>query len=104
MDYDQRVQRDANIESKAHEVKQCIVNDGWWDNLDCFLYYTKPILNMLQVVDSNTFVLHLIYDMWNVMIESVKKIIFDHEGKNLIGASSIFFDVVHQILTHFYIV
>ncbi|KAH7545528.1 hypothetical protein FEM48_Zijuj01G0103300 [Ziziphus jujuba var. spinosa] len=24
--------RDANVESKAHEGKQCIVNDQWWDS------------------------------------------------------------------------
>ncbi|KAH6788024.1 hypothetical protein C2S52_007576 [Perilla frutescens var. hirtella] len=98
MDADWRTYRDGNNESKAQEVKQCIVNDAWWDQLDYFLSFTEPIMNMLRAADTDTPILHLIYDMWDTMIEDVKKIVFDHEGKDMIGGSSSFFDVIHQIL------
>ena len=81
MDSEWKSYRDANVESKAQEVKQCIVNDQWWDRLDYFLSFTEHILDMLRVADTDTPVLHLIYDMWDSMIERVKNIIFDHEGK-----------------------
>ncbi|KAH7534035.1 hypothetical protein FEM48_Zijuj04G0194900 [Ziziphus jujuba var. spinosa] len=53
---------------------------------------------MLRVADIDISVLHLIYDMWDTMIERVKKLIFDHEGKDLISGSSVFFYAVHEIL------
>ncbi|XP_060674357.1 uncharacterized protein LOC125418979 [Ziziphus jujuba] len=98
MDSEWKSYRDANVESKVQEVKQCIVNDQWWDRLDYFLSFTEPIFDMLRVADTDIPVLHLIYDMWDSMIERVKKIIFNHEGKDLISGSSVFFYVVHEIL------
>ncbi|KAH7545623.1 hypothetical protein FEM48_Zijuj01G0113100 [Ziziphus jujuba var. spinosa] len=85
MDSEWKSYRDANVESKAQEVKQCIVNDQWYDRLDYFLSFTEPIFDMLRVADTDIPVLHLIYDMWDTMIERVKKIIFNHEGKDLIS-------------------
>lgn len=50
---------------------------------------------MLRSVDIDGPKLHLIYDMWDSMIE---KVIFEHEGKDLISGQSNFFDTIHDIL------
>ena len=52
---------------------------------------------MLQVVNTDKPCLHLIYEMWDTMIEKVKTVIFMHENKKE-GEESIFYSVVHKIL------
>lgn len=98
MDSDWKTYREGNYEAKAQEVKQCIVNDAWWDKLDFLLSFTEPIINMLRAADTDTPILHLIYDMWDTMIENVKKIVFEYEGIDMIDGNSDFFNAVHQIL------
>ncbi|XP_057481938.1 uncharacterized protein LOC130768842 [Actinidia eriantha] len=51
-----------------------------------------------EVTDTDAPVLHLVYDMWDSMIENVKKRIFEHEGKDMAIGRSSFFDAIHQIL------
>ncbi|XP_022874101.1 uncharacterized protein LOC111392920 [Olea europaea var. sylvestris] len=98
MDSDWKVYRDANIDNKAQEVKKCVMTDSWWNDLDYLLSFTDPIINMLRVADLDSPVLHSIYIMWDTMIENVKKIIFQHEGIDMVGGNSIFFDTILQIL------
>ena len=52
---------------------------------------------MLQVADMNAPILHKVYEMWDSMIENVKKEIYQHEGKEDYEESP-FYDVVHNIL------
>ena len=40
---------------------------------------------------------HIVYDMWDTMIEKVKMTIYRHEGK-IIEEESTFYNVMHQIL------
>ncbi|KAK9287266.1 hypothetical protein L1049_015679 [Liquidambar formosana] len=101
MDTNWKVYRgDGNtlLEIKAREVKQCIVNDMWWDSLDYLLKFTEPIIVMVRLADIDCLVLHLIYNMWDTMIENVKKIIFEHERKDVNLDESDFFQAIHQIL------
>ena len=54
---------------------------------------------MLRAVDKDSPpILHFIYDIWDSMIENVKKIIFEHEDLDVKSEKSSFFDVIHQIL------
>ena len=53
---------------------------------------------MLRAVDKDGFLLHLIYDMWDTMIENVKAIIFEQEGLDISSGQSQFFDAIHEIL------
>ncbi|XP_049369458.1 uncharacterized protein LOC125834347 [Solanum verrucosum] len=89
---------DKGIEAKTREIKSLIMNDEKWDSIDYFLKFTEPIVDMLRsaVIDGPK--LHLIYDMWDSMIEKVKKVIFEHEGKDLISGQSNFCDTIHDIL------
>ena len=54
---------------------------------------------MLRDADKNSPpILHFIYDIWDSMIENVKKIIFEHEGLDVKSEKTSFFDAIHQIL------
>ncbi|KAK9270586.1 hypothetical protein L1049_026167 [Liquidambar formosana] len=51
---------------------------------------------MLRYADTDKPVLHMIYDMWDSMIENVKKAIYQHEGKEEYEEST--FYSMHAIL------
>ncbi|XP_028075050.1 uncharacterized protein LOC114277358 isoform X2 [Camellia sinensis] len=82
---------------KAKFVKEKILDDVWWDYIDYILSFTGPIYDMLRACDTGKPCLHLVYDMWDSMIEKVKMSIYRHEGKR-IDEESTFYNVVHQIL------
>ncbi|KAK9288101.1 hypothetical protein L1049_016548 [Liquidambar formosana] len=82
---------------KAGFVKEKFLNDIWWDKIEYILSFTGPIYDMLQYVDTDKPTLHLIYDMWDSMIENVKMAIYQHEGKEE-NEESTFYSVVHAIL------
>jgi len=63
--------RDDNP-GQAQFVKEKIVNDLWWDDVRYFLSFTEPIYSMIRVADTDKPCLHLIYEMWDTMIEKVK--------------------------------
>ena len=58
--------------------------------------HTSPIYDMLRDCDKDTPCLHLVYDMWDTMIEKVKMSIYKHEGLRPTEFSS-FYDVVYNI-------
>ncbi|CAL5411674.1 unnamed protein product [Camellia sinensis] len=82
---------------KAKFVKEKILDDVWWDYIDYILSFTGPIYDMLRACDTDKPCIHLVYDMWDSMIEKVKMSIYRHEGKR-IDEESTFYNVVHQIL------
>ena len=82
---------------KAQFVKDKVLDDIWWDRIEYILAFTEPIYSMLQVADTDKPCLHLIYEMWDTMIEKVKTIIFMYENKKE-GDESIFYSVVQKIL------
>lgn len=82
---------------QAQLVKNILVDDLWWDQVDYILAFTEPICSMIRMTDTEKPYLHLIYEMWNNMIERVKAAIYRHEGK-WIEESSTFYSVVHGIL------
>ncbi|KAH1107864.1 hypothetical protein J1N35_011632 [Gossypium stocksii] len=83
--------------SKSYLVKEKILDDLWWDKVDYILTFTKPIYDMFRIMDTNKPTLHLVYEMWDEMIEKVKKRIYRHEGKKG-DEKSIFYEVVYDIL------
>ncbi|PWA44843.1 hypothetical protein CTI12_AA525250 [Artemisia annua] len=82
---------------KANYVKEKIVNDEWWDQVSYILSFTGPIYEMIRVCDTDKPCLHLVYEMWDSMIEKVKIEIYKKE-KRPTSQKSIFYDVVHGIL------
>ena len=70
------------------------MNDDFWASIDYILAFTAPIYDMIRTCDTDRPCLHLIYDMWDEMIEKVKKAIYQKEGKRMEERSS-FYDVVY---------
>ncbi|XP_030963396.1 uncharacterized protein LOC115984517 [Quercus lobata] len=48
---------------KAQKVKDMILSDLWWDNIDYILEFTVPIYDMLRIADTDKPCLHLVYEM-----------------------------------------
>ncbi|PKU78650.1 hypothetical protein MA16_Dca014915 [Dendrobium catenatum] len=82
---------------KARYVKEKILDDLWWDNVDYILDFTDPIYDMLREADTDKSCLHLIYEMWDSMLAKVKEIIYRHERKSN-DEDSNFWSVVYTIL------
>ncbi|KAK0589312.1 hypothetical protein LWI29_012475 [Acer saccharum] len=84
---------------KARAVKEKILDEDFWGDIDYILDFTAPIYEMLRLADTDTPCLHLVYEWWDTMIEKVKIAIFKKEQRPLHEeSSSRFFDVVHGII------
>jgi len=57
-------------------VKEKIVNDEWWEKVFYIIEFTRPIYDMFRFCDTDKACLHLVYEMWDSMIEKVKFEIF----------------------------
>ncbi|OMO84936.1 hypothetical protein COLO4_21793 [Corchorus olitorius] len=66
---------------KARRVKEIILDDEWWDQVDYIVSFTDPIYEMLRIMDTDRPTLHLFFEMWDEMIENVRETIFNHERK-----------------------
>lgn len=63
---------DDNID-KVRFVKEKMLDDIWCDSIDYTLNLTRPIYEMFRFCDTDKLCLHLIYDIWDSMIEKVKE-------------------------------
>nr|KAJ0219590.1 hypothetical protein LSAT_V11C300149840 [Lactuca sativa] len=82
---------------KANAVKEYILNDDWWDKVTYILSFTGAIYEMIIACDTDKPCLHLVYEMWDSMIEKVKIEIYKKEKRPTSQISS-FYDVVRRIL------
>ncbi|KAM0926848.1 hypothetical protein ACQ4PT_003028 [Festuca glaucescens] len=55
--------------AKSQRVKDHVLNDVWWDNIAYIVSFTEPIYAMIRLADTDKPCLHLIYEMWDSMIE-----------------------------------
>ncbi|KAK9733541.1 hypothetical protein RND81_04G074100 [Saponaria officinalis] len=69
------------MDVKARKIRMLILDDSWWEKVEYFLEFMKTIYQMIKFGDRDAPVLHLIYDMWDCMIEDIKVVIFKREGK-----------------------
>ncbi|XP_020424460.1 uncharacterized protein LOC109950316 [Prunus persica] len=83
--------------SKARRVKEKILDEYFWDEIDYILSFTASIFEMIRMADTDKPSLHLVYEWWDTMIEKVKAAIYRKEHKQLHEESD-FFDVVYQII------
>ncbi|KAL6521387.1 hypothetical protein OROGR_017956 [Orobanche gracilis] len=90
------IYRDYDLE-KAQSMRSSILDEIWWDKVDYVLQFTTPMYDMLRFADTDKPSLHLIYDMWDDMIEKVKHIIYMKEKKDLFEDST-FYDAVYAVL------
>ncbi|TVU50679.1 hypothetical protein EJB05_02059, partial [Eragrostis curvula] len=78
-------------------VRDTVLSELWWKNVDFVLKITTPIHDMIRLADTDTPCLHLIYEMWDSMIEKVKKEIYQWEGKQPNEVSDLY-SVIYDIL------
>ena len=76
--------REDDVE-KAQKVKDFILSDHWCNVVDYIIEFTTPIYNMLRVANTDKPCLHLVYEMWDSMIEKVKATIYRHESTRRLG-------------------
>ncbi|ESQ38049.1 hypothetical protein EUTSA_v10029312mg [Eutrema salsugineum] len=88
--------RDDDV-GKAMLVREKILNDDWWENVSSIIDFTAPIYEMIRLCDTDKPCLHLVYEMWDSMIEKVKLEIYKKEKRQL-SEFSVFYDVVYDIL------
>ena len=81
---------------KVQKVKDMILSDRWWDTINQILEFTAPIYDMLRIADTDKPCLHLVYEMWDSMIEKVNATIYWHEGLED-DKCSLFWGVVYDI-------
>jgi len=62
-------------------VKENLLNDNWWKKVDYILAFTAPISDVLRKTNIDMATLHLVYEMWDSMIENVIEVIFQHQRK-----------------------
>jgi hypothetical protein len=63
----------------AKLVREKILCNQWWENVSYIVDFIEPIYAMLHLADTDKPFLHLIYEMWDTMIENVKKVIYIKE-------------------------
>lgn len=71
---------------------------GFGRRFEFILTFTEPIYEMLWIAYTDKSCLHLVYEMWDSIIDKVKVVFYSREGKREDG-ESLFFDVVKKILT-----
>ncbi|XP_026425561.1 uncharacterized protein LOC113321847 [Papaver somniferum] len=84
--------------NQALFIKEKLLDDDWWNTLQYVIDFTKPIIEMLRLCDTDEPCLHLVYERWDRMIDEVKSIIHRHEGLQEYDISP-FHMVVDGILT-----
>ena len=67
---------------KAKEVKDKILNEDFWMDVDYILSFTAPMYEMLRLADTDKPCLHNIYEWWYLMIRKVKEAIYKKEHKS----------------------
>uniref|UniRef100_A0A803KP61 HAT C-terminal dimerisation domain-containing protein n=1 Tax=Chenopodium quinoa TaxID=63459 RepID=A0A803KP61_CHEQI len=83
---------------QASYVREKILDEIWWEKVDYILDFTRPIYDMIRVCDTDQSSLHLVYKIWDIMVQKVKDAIYKKEGK-LDYEESTFFNVVKGILS-----
>jgi len=55
---------------KTQPIKDFVLNNNiWWDKIAYILALSEPIYNMLRACNIDSLMLHLVYEMWDTMIE-----------------------------------
>ncbi|XP_057985282.1 uncharacterized protein LOC110646134 [Hevea brasiliensis] len=60
-------------QGKARFVRDKVVDEDWWEKVDYIIAFTGPIYNMIRVCDTDKPCLHLVYELWDSMIEKMKE-------------------------------
>lgn len=81
---------------KAQFVKDTLLDNNWWKKDDYILSFIDPTYDVVRRNNTEASCLHLVYGMWDSMIEDVKQVIHKHERISNIEEST-YHHVVHAI-------
>ncbi|XP_050378270.1 uncharacterized protein LOC126795478 [Argentina anserina] len=87
--------------SKARDVKALLLNDYFWEKIDCMIGFMGHIYEMIRMGDMDRPCLHLVYEWWDTMIEKVKTAIYKPEFAHVIEehcSVTRFYEVVYSTL------
>ncbi|KAG2279755.1 hypothetical protein Bca52824_050975 [Brassica carinata] len=84
-------------DGESNFVKVKILSDDWWEQVSYIIDFTRPIYEMIRFCDTDNPCLHLVYEMWDSMIEKVKSEIYKKEKRPVVEVSP-FYTVVYEIL------
>ena len=62
-------------------MKKKILDEMFWDEIEYSLSFTLLIYNVIRAADTDKPSLHLVYEWWESMIQTVKKAIIRKERK-----------------------
>jgi len=54
---------------KVELVKGKVLDDRWWDKIDYILSFMEPTYDMLRFADTDKPFLHLVYDLWDTILD-----------------------------------
>eukprot|EP00253_Pinus_taeda_P030301 PITA_30301 len=80
---------------RAQALKQLVVDDEWWDRVEYLLAFTKPIVDLLRMFDTNMPNLGDVCEGIDSMIEKIQLVI-NAKGNDLV---EFFYREVKDILT-----
>ncbi|XP_021744847.1 uncharacterized protein LOC110710813 [Chenopodium quinoa] len=72
-------------QGKARFVKEKVTSDALWEKVEYIVAFTGPIYDMIRICDTDKPTLHLVYEMWDTMIEKVKLEIILMKACNMIN-------------------
>ncbi|KAH1249398.1 hypothetical protein GmHk_05G012750 [Glycine max] len=79
-------------------LQEMVISDQWSSYKEDYLQRLNfPIYDVLRRTDIEASSLHLVYEMWDSMIEKVKNAIYQYERKEE-SEGSTFYEIVHSIL------
>eukprot|EP00253_Pinus_taeda_P002226 PITA_02226 len=80
---------------RAQAMKRLVVDDEWWDKVEYLLAFTKPIVDLLRMFDTDMPNLGEVYEGIDSMIEKIRLVINAKEN----DPDEIFYGEVKDILT-----
>ena len=67
--------------NKALFVEETLLSGIWWDKVNYKLAFTASMYDVLRKIDTNVTSLYLVYEMWDSVIDKVRKVIYRQERK-----------------------
>ena len=80
---------------RAQAVKKLVVDDEWWDKVEYLLAFTKPIVDLLHMFDTDMPNLREVYEGFDSIIETIWVVINAKEK----DSKEFFYREVKDILT-----
>ena len=80
---------------RAQVVKRMVVDDEWWDRVEYILTFSKPIVDLLRMLDTDKPSLGEVYEGIDSMIEKIREVINAKEQY----PNEVFYSEVKDILT-----